>query len=152
MGNVGRFFCVALPFILTAASIICMLIVGLTGVTKTAGDLYMFRVNLTDLSISPASIASIADTITSRSDWHDSSVLGTSGSSTPASGSSSTTTSSAASASTSSVKASDVAAASKTSNITASDLTLDNLYDVTLWVSYATIPDPVRGPALTALV
>ncbi|KAI8628925.1 hypothetical protein F5Y19DRAFT_102353 [Xylariaceae sp. FL1651] len=49
MGGVGRYFCVALPFILTVASIIAALIVGLTGVTSN--DLYLFRIDISNLSI-----------------------------------------------------------------------------------------------------
>jgi hypothetical protein len=54
MGNVGRFFCVAFPFILTAASLISLLIVGLTGISNTG--LSMFSVNTTELSINPANL------------------------------------------------------------------------------------------------
>ncbi|KAI3319608.1 hypothetical protein HD806DRAFT_256285 [Xylariaceae sp. AK1471] len=49
MGGVGRYFCVALPFILTAASIIAALIVGLAGVTSNG--LYLFQIDITNLSI-----------------------------------------------------------------------------------------------------
>lgn len=47
--GVGRYFCVALPFILTVASIIAALIVGLTGVSSN--DLYLFRIDVSNLSI-----------------------------------------------------------------------------------------------------
>ncbi|KAI0204619.1 SUR7 protein [Astrocystis sublimbata] len=49
MGNVGRYFCVALPFILTVGSIIAALIVGLAGVSNH--DLYLFEVDITNLTI-----------------------------------------------------------------------------------------------------
>ncbi|KAI0126535.1 SUR7 protein [Xylariales sp. AK1849] len=119
MGNVGRLFCVALPFILTAASIICMLIVGLVGVTDNP-SLYMFRVNTTNLEIDESSIASLLK-ITSRSpvDYHDASLITSSASD----GTSSKATSSGTSSVTSATE----------SNITAADLGLADYYDVNLW-------------------
>lgn len=63
MGNVGRFFCVALPFILTAASLVALLIVGLTGIASN--QLYMFRVNTTDMSIDLSELESLLK-LTSR--------------------------------------------------------------------------------------
>lgn len=59
MVSVGRVFCVALPFLLLVASIICLLIAGLTGITSH--DLYLFRVNLTDLEVNPASVSGLVD-------------------------------------------------------------------------------------------
>ncbi|KAI0160681.1 SUR7 protein [Xylariaceae sp. FL1272] len=49
MSNVGRYFCVALPFILTAAAVIATLIVGLTGVSSN--DLYLYKIDIGNLSI-----------------------------------------------------------------------------------------------------
>ncbi|ORY54540.1 SUR7 protein [Pseudomassariella vexata] len=60
--GVGRVVCVALPFILTICSIICMLVAGLAGVTNDS--LYMFQVNTTDLTISPASTSDSDSTST----------------------------------------------------------------------------------------
>jgi hypothetical protein len=57
MANIGRFLCVALPFILTGISLISLLIACLGGVTTK--DLYMFQVNVTDLQVNPVSIKSI---------------------------------------------------------------------------------------------
>ncbi|KAK7743609.1 hypothetical protein SLS53_004144 [Cytospora paraplurivora] len=54
--GIGRVFCVALPFALTVASLIALLVAGLAGVTDKS--LYLFKVNTTDLSISPSSIES----------------------------------------------------------------------------------------------
>lgn len=106
MGNVGRVFCVALPFMMVVASIICLLIGGLIGVT-TNSSLYMFRVNTTDLSISSASVENLLK-LSGRSpnsvDWHEASVLD---------GATSSDT--------------------QTSNITAADLGLADLYDINLW-------------------
>ncbi|OBT61143.1 hypothetical protein VE03_09561 [Pseudogymnoascus sp. 23342-1-I1] len=47
--GVGRFICVALPFILTTVSLICLLIVGLAGVTSS--NLHIFEIAPKDLSI-----------------------------------------------------------------------------------------------------
>ena len=57
--GIGRYFCVALPFILTACSIICMLIAGLTGVTDTKG-LYIFRVDTTNMTVDVSALAKLA--------------------------------------------------------------------------------------------
>jgi hypothetical protein len=57
MANFGRFVCVAIPFALTLASLIAMLVAGLAGIMDKS--LYMFQVNTTDLSMSPTSINSI---------------------------------------------------------------------------------------------
>lgn len=50
--GVGRFFCVALPFALTIGSIVFLLIGSLAGVADKG--LYLLRLDVTDLSISPA--------------------------------------------------------------------------------------------------
>ncbi|KFY27572.1 hypothetical protein V493_03414 [Pseudogymnoascus sp. VKM F-4281 (FW-2241)] len=55
--GVGRFFCVALPFILTAISLICLLIVGLAGVTGS--NLHLFEIAPKDLSISTEQFQSL---------------------------------------------------------------------------------------------
>lgn len=49
MGGVGRVLCVALPFILTAVSLVTLLIVGLAGITGS--NLSLFEVAPRDLSI-----------------------------------------------------------------------------------------------------
>lgn len=56
--GVGRFFCVALPLILTIASIVALLVATLSGVAHN--QLWLFRLNTTDLSISPADAQNIA--------------------------------------------------------------------------------------------
>ncbi|KAK9420371.1 putative SUR7/PalI family-domain-containing protein [Seiridium unicorne] len=141
MGNVGRFFCVALPFILTGASIICMLIAGLTGVTNNA-SLYILRANVTGLTISPASIASVLDIASRDVSYHDASLLGgsSSGSSTDGTTPSGTSGSAASSASSAASSTSGTASTSLTSNITAADLALADLYDINLW-GYCTTDD-----------
>jgi hypothetical protein len=64
MASVGRFFCVALPFILTLLSLILLLVAGLSGITNKS--LYMFQVDTSELEISPDMIRSIINDITSR--------------------------------------------------------------------------------------
>jgi hypothetical protein len=55
MGRVGRFVCVGMPFALTVASLICILIVTLTGVTNNG----LFKVNTQNLSISTSDLSSL---------------------------------------------------------------------------------------------
>jgi len=124
MGNLGRYACVALPFGLTLAALIALLIAGLAGVADKS--LFMFQVNTTDLSISPLNLDNIVNSITSRQDLHDvegilkdpkgavdGAVDGLTGT------------------------ADDVLNtandAAKGTNLTASDLNLFNLYDVGVW-------------------
>ncbi|KAI1195014.1 SUR7 protein [Nemania serpens] len=136
----GRYVCVALPFILTVASIIAALVVGLTGVTSNG--LYLFRIDVTNLSVEASQLADFVNNVTSlgsgkkadltshnardaaqdinnqirdiisRSpiDWHDASLLG-SGKDV----------------------AGDAANALDGTVIKASDIGLANVYDFTLW-------------------
>lgn len=99
----GRFVCVALPFALAIGSLIAMLVAGLAGVADKS--LYMFRANLTDLSISATSISSLINTRSPDKTFHD----------------------------ITSLTGAETDDAAKTSNITAADLGLYNLYDVGLW-------------------
>ncbi|CZT04461.1 uncharacterized protein RAG0_10899 [Rhynchosporium agropyri] len=62
----GRFVCVALPFGLTLASLICILIVMLAGVTNRSLD--MFEIQTANLSISSSSLANFADAVIKRND------------------------------------------------------------------------------------
>jgi uncharacterized membrane protein len=57
--GVGRFFCVLLPFALTIGSIIFLLVGALAGVADKS--LYVFRIDVEDLSISPKDVKSIVD-------------------------------------------------------------------------------------------
>ncbi|GAB1310857.1 hypothetical protein MFIFM68171_01067 [Madurella fahalii] len=112
MANFGRFVCVLLPFLLTLASLIAMLVAGLAGVADKS--LYMFQVNTTDLSISPLSVSNIlssagVDVPDSFNDVVDPLVNS---------------------------RQADV---SRTGNITAADLSLHKLYDVSIW-GYCFIP------------
>lgn len=62
--GVGRFACVALPIALTLASMVALLVATLSGVTHN--NLYVFRVNVTDLSVNPASLDGIASSLAGR--------------------------------------------------------------------------------------
>lgn len=57
MGNIGRFACVSVPFMLTIGSLVCILIVSLAGVTNKS--LYLMKVNTANLSISKTDAASL---------------------------------------------------------------------------------------------
>ncbi|KAI1164623.1 SUR7 protein [Nemania serpens] len=59
----GRYFCVALPFILTVASIIAALIVGLAGVANN--DLYLFRIDVTNFSVDASQLQDFVHNVTS---------------------------------------------------------------------------------------
>lgn len=59
MANFGRFVCVLVPFLLTLAALIALLVGGLAGIADKG--LYMFQVNVTDLSLSPLSVSKILD-------------------------------------------------------------------------------------------
>lgn len=109
---VGRFFCVGLPLVLTIASLIALLVATLSGVTHNS--LYIFRVNVTDLSVNPSTIANLDGLINnlklnSRADIPAGNIP-------------------------------DLAAG----NITAGKLGLDELYDVTLWGFCTTSHDGKR--------
>ncbi|TLD28475.1 hypothetical protein PspLS_04193 [Pyricularia sp. CBS 133598] len=61
MVSFGRIACVALPFLLTLASLIALLVAGLAGVTGNKdGNLSMFRINLTDLQVPPSAFQGLA--------------------------------------------------------------------------------------------
>merc|ERR1711964_626181 len=55
----GRFVCVAVPFGLTLASLVCILIVMLAGVTNKSLD--MFEIKTANLSISSSSLENLID-------------------------------------------------------------------------------------------
>lgn len=61
MVRAGRFVCVALPVLLTIAAIVAFLIATLSGVAHNS--LYMFSVDLTDLSIDPSTVGKLADNL-----------------------------------------------------------------------------------------
>lgn len=122
MVNVGRFFCVAIPFILAVGSVIAMLVAGLAGVADKS--LYMFQINTTDLSISPSTVAELLDKAKRDLDtrmigFHDPNQHKHSAEVDSSEVVTTTTTSETTS--------------STSSNITAADLDLMDLYDIGLW-------------------
>lgn len=145
MGNVGRIFCVALPFILTVASIIALLVAALAGVTDKS--LYLFKVNTTDLSISSSTITSLlSDRGLAELDTRDtgsevSSAADSLESMASSAGGDISNIASSASAALASATASAGSAASSVesavtgsgTNITAADLGLADAYIVSLW-------------------
>ncbi|KAI9640353.1 hypothetical protein NHQ30_011098 [Ciborinia camelliae] len=60
----GRFICVGLPFGLTLASLICLLIASLAGVTDKSLDLFV--VNTTNLSISSSTLLTLENSFRKR--------------------------------------------------------------------------------------
>jgi hypothetical protein len=102
----GRFVCVALPFGLTIASLICILLTMTAGITSK--DLDLFQVNASGLSISSSSLSNL-ENLLKRNTTHFSSL--TVAALTGGSSSSS----------------------SSTINITAADLGLADRYKVSLW-------------------
>ena len=119
----------ALPFILTVASLIAMLVAGLSGVTDKS--MYLFKVNTTDLSISSSSITSLlSDRGLHQRDLSDSIIAATSSASSDTSDLISSATSAAESAGVSSVAdaGSAITGIASGTNISASDLGLADAY------------------------
>ncbi|RAL61853.1 hypothetical protein DID88_002916 [Monilinia fructigena] len=119
----GRFLCVGVPFGLTLASLVCLLMASLAGITDKS--LELFTVNTTNLSISSSTLLSLEKSVTKRGlgDLHVSALT-------------STSTSSAQSS-----LESLIASATGTDsavNITAKDLGLANSYQISLWSYCAT--------------
>ncbi|KAK4648082.1 hypothetical protein QC763_106930 [Podospora pseudopauciseta] len=106
MANFGRVVCVALPFLLTLASLISLLVAGLAGVADKS--LYMFQVNTTNLSIDPLTAANLISKATGGKDVE-------------------TVFNDAVN------DALNTRQDTQTTNITAADLSLYDLYDVGLW-------------------
>ncbi|KAI2783734.1 SUR7/PalI family-domain-containing protein [Daldinia loculata] len=67
--GVGRFVCVALPFILTIGSIIAMLIAGLTGVTNNG--LFIFEIDTRNVTIDAQTLQSLIGNITNAESISD---------------------------------------------------------------------------------
>ncbi|KAI2603900.1 SUR7/PalI family-domain-containing protein [Hypoxylon fragiforme] len=134
--GVGRFICVALPFILTVASIICMLVAGLSGLTNSG--LYVFEIDTRNVTIdgdtlqsligdlTGQNISAIEDSISSSADSVEDTInnLGRDLSSRDPAPQDVT---------------SIIEGITGTGNISASDLGIDNVYDFTLW-NYCTTP------------
>ncbi|PQE24372.1 SUR7 protein [Rutstroemia sp. NJR-2017a BVV2] len=120
----GRFLCVGVPFALTLASLVCLMIATLAGVTDKSLDL--FQVNTTNLSISTSSIVNLENGLRKKS-ITDLTIAALNPS----------TVTSSASASASSAIASALGT-DGASNITASELGLADSYKVSLWAYCAT--------------
>lgn len=137
--GVGRYVCVALPFILTVASIICMLIAGLTGVVNN--NLYLFRVDVSNMSIDAATFATFINTADSvinkrdNIDWHDSKLI------------EDLTSIDTDGDGTADVDAAAIAESLSQDGtpITEADLGLAKIYDVSLWGYCATQQDDSRN-------
>ncbi|OTA78622.1 hypothetical protein M434DRAFT_402202 [Hypoxylon sp. CO27-5] len=128
--GVGRYFCVALPFILTVGSIICMLIAGLTGVANN--NLYIFQIDTRNVSIDASTLQNLISNITNAENITDS--IQNAINSRDAIELNSR---SPAPQDVSSIISSLTGGSS--GNITAEELGIDKLYDVTLW-NYCSIP------------
>ncbi|RYP56163.1 hypothetical protein DL771_012108 [Monosporascus sp. 5C6A] len=139
--SVGRYFCVALPFLLAVASIVCMLIAGLTGITST--NLYMFRIDVSNLTIDASALTNLSgaandqleqlNNINSRShesslNWHDESAVQGLNSNTNASS-----------------LLSNLDSLERLNGLTARDLGLAKVYDVNLWGYCATYQDDAHN-------
>lgn len=149
MGNVGRIFCVALPFALTVASIIALLVACLAGVTDKS--LYLFKINTTDLSISSSSITSLlsdrgladldleirdfGSDVSSAADSIENAASSAGGDVSDIVGSATSAIASASSSAASSASdaESSISSAISGTNITAADLGLADAYIVSLW-------------------
>ncbi|KAI0549679.1 SUR7 protein [Xylaria curta] len=132
--GVGRYFCVALPFILTVASIIAALIAGLTGVTSN--DLYLFRIDVTNLSIDASQLQDIvsnASSLISGDKLDDITNQVTTNVENAGDDVSNKIKDIVDRAESASDVASDITNALSGTTIKASDLGLANKYDFTLW-------------------
>ncbi|KAI0186302.1 SUR7 protein [Xylaria flabelliformis] len=131
--GVGRYFCVALPFILTVASIIAALIAGLTGVSSN--DLYLFRIDVTNLSIDASQLQDIVSNASSlvSGDKLDDITNQVTNNVENAGDDVSNKIKEIIERDSASDVASDITNALSGTTITASDLGLANKYDFTLW-------------------
>ncbi|ATZ50736.1 hypothetical protein BCIN_06g02240 [Botrytis cinerea B05.10] len=114
----GRFLCVGVPFGLTLASLVCLLIASLAGVTDKSLDI--FAVNTTNLSISSSALLSLENSFRKRG-LADLTVAAL----TPSTTTSEKSTIESAIAS--------ITGTDSATNITAKDLDLADSYKVSLW-------------------
>ncbi|KIH91898.1 integral membrane protein [Sporothrix brasiliensis 5110] len=159
MVSCGRVVCVALPFVLAVISIAALLVAALAGVADK--NLYMFEVNTTALSVSPADAVNILSRAVSNGaaldtraavpivaaplaraaapapvGFHDASVARASvGFHDPSllTDSGKSDANSATSGTTDGASEKATAGGVPSGNITAADLALGNLYDIGLW-------------------
>lgn len=122
--GVGRYFCVALPFILTVASILCMLIAGLTGVANTKA-LYIFRIDVSNVTIDVSTIAALAGVDDSISDQIDQL--------------------SGRAPATADDISSSLDSVAALNGLTAADLGMGKVYDISLWGYCATYQDDTHN-------
>lgn len=108
---------VPVPYVLTVASFICILIVLLTGITKSSTDISLFKIDTKNFSISGSTLSSIA--ARGSQDVSELTRLATAGSSTSAS-----------------TTVNDILSSI---NVTASDIGLADYYTVTLWTYCGTL-------------
>ncbi|KAI1392755.1 SUR7/PalI family-domain-containing protein [Hypoxylon trugodes] len=137
--GVGRYFCVALPFILTVGSIICMLIAGLTGVANN--NLYLFQVDTRNVSVDAATLQSLIGNLTnaeSITDGIQNAVNNGEDNVNDAVNNAKNDISSRSPQDVSSI-INGITGSGSGDNITAAELGIDKLYDVTLW-NYCSIP------------
>ncbi|XXH05633.1 serine/threonine protein phosphatase Pzh1 [Hypoxylon texense] len=137
--GVGRYVCVALPFMLTVGSIVCFLIAGLAGVTNNG--LYLFQIDTTNLSIDRETLLELAGNITGAQNITNEIQNAVGSGSDSAQDAINSATNSLASRSPAPQDITDIISslAGDGSNITAAQLGIDNKYDFTLW-NYCMIP------------
>ncbi|KAI8959676.1 SUR7/PalI family-domain-containing protein [Daldinia sp. FL1419] len=146
--GVGRYVCVALPFILTVGSIISMLIAGLTGVTNNG--LFIFEIDTRNVSMDAATLQSIIGNISnpdSVSDQIDNAV--NSGQKGVSQNIHNPMNQHIGSRSPAPQDASDVSGIingiTGGGNITAAELGIDKIYQFTLWNYCATTTDGAKN-------
>ncbi|KAI1766678.1 SUR7/PalI family-domain-containing protein [Hypoxylon sp. FL1150] len=139
MGNVGRYVCVSLPFILTVGAILSFLIAGLTGVTSTG--LYLFQIDTTNLSIDRETLLEIAGNLTGAQNLTNEIESAASSGSDDVQDAINSATSALSSRSPAPQDLTTIISslAGDGSNITAAQLGIANKYDFTLW-NYCMIP------------
>ena len=117
MPDARRIFCVSIPFIATLVALIVLLVATLGG--KHVPQVFLFQVNLTDLSINPSGVSGILDNLESTQ---------------PSSDLLNSLNSLVSSRDIlRDILGGDSSSSSSSSNITAGDLGLANFYQVNLW-------------------
>ncbi|KAI1774730.1 SUR7/PalI family-domain-containing protein [Hypoxylon cercidicola] len=137
--GVGRYVCVALPFILTVGSIVSFLIAGLAGVTNNG--LYLFQIDTTNLSIDRQALLDLASSLSGGQNFTNEiqNAIGSGSDSAQDAINNAKNGLSSRSPTPQDITTIIGTLAGDGSNITAKQLGIDNLYDFTLW-NYCTIP------------
>ncbi|KAI1378667.1 SUR7/PalI family-domain-containing protein [Hypoxylon crocopeplum] len=142
--GVGRYVCVALPFILTVGSIISMLIAGLTGVANN--NLYMFQIDTRNVSMDLNTLQNLISNFTNGQNITD--IIGNNIQNAVNDGTDSVQNAvndAKNDLSSRSPAPQDLSSliqgltGSDNGNITAAQLGIDNIYEFTLW-NYCTVP------------